>query len=73
MLKVKLDNLCCANCANKINHKVSKIKYVDDVVLNFFTKTMYVELKEEDKENQVLDQIIDIVNGVEPDVIVKKI
>ena len=43
--KIKLAGLDCANCANKIETKVLKLKEVDDASLNFNTSTLYMETK----------------------------
>lgn len=73
MLKVKLNNLCCANCANKIKNKVDKLKYVENSSLNFFTKVFYVELADDSKKEMIFEQIQEITKGIDPDVAVEKI
>ena len=66
--KIKLAGLDCANCANKIETKVLKLKEVDDASLNFNTSTLYMETKAD--FDDVFEKVKKIVNDLEPDVVV---
>ncbi|HQD43951.1 MAG TPA: cation transporter, partial [Defluviitoga tunisiensis] len=59
-----LDGLSCANCAVKIEEKVKKIEGINDVSINFVTKTLKVNVDDENK----LKEIEKIVKEIEPDV-----
>jgi Cd2+/Zn2+-exporting ATPase len=59
-----LDGLSCANCAVKIEEKVKKIEGANDVSINFVTKTLKVNVDDENK----LKEIEKIVKEIEPDV-----
>ena len=65
--KVKLHDLCCANCAAKIEDKVSKIKGVESVTVNFLTEKMILDVDEE-KFEAIKGEIEKIVHKIEPDV-----
>lgn len=62
-----LDGLDCAACSMKIEEKVSKINYVENVTLNFVNKTLSLNV-DEDKEDKIEEEIKYIVNTLEPDV-----
>lgn len=65
--KVKLHDLCCANCAAKIEDKVAKIKGVESVTVNFLTEKMILDIEEE-KFEAIKGEIEKIVHKIEPDV-----
>lgn len=65
--KVKLHDLCCANCAAKIEDKVAKIKGVESVTVNFLTEKMILDV-EEGKLEAIKVEIEKIVHKIEPDV-----
>ena len=65
--KVKLHDLCCANCAAKIEDKVAKIKGVGSVTVNFLTEKMILDVEAE-KFEVIKVEIEKIVHKIEPDV-----
>ena len=63
MKKVMLiKNLDCANCANKIERKVSKLKNVENVIVNFMKQTIEFELVGE--EEAIINDIRELVKNV---------
>ena len=66
-----LDGLCCANCAAKIEKKVSELNGVASASMNFITKTLAMELEEVSKVNELIAAAKNIVNSIEPDVVVR--
>lgn len=61
-----LDGLHCANCASKIESEIKKLDGFDNVILNFSTsKLSFVS-----SNDNVKEQVIKVVNKVEPDVLV---
>ena len=52
----KTKNLCCANCANKIEKRLKKIKGVE-IIVNFLTEKIIVNGDLEGKENLILFEI----------------
>ncbi|WP_041138433.1 heavy metal translocating P-type ATPase [Beduini massiliensis] len=67
--KFKLQGLDCANCANKIEQKVAKLKQVDEAVVNFNTATLMASSSLSQEE--LMNKIETIVHQLEPDVVVK--
>ncbi len=65
--KVKLHDLCCANCAAKIEDKISKLDGVESVTVNFLTEKMIMNA-DESKMEDILSRIEKIVHKIEPDV-----
>lgn len=65
--KVKLHDLCCANCAAKIEEKVSKLDGVESVTVNFLTQKMIMDI-DESKLDDIKQQVEKIVHKIEPDV-----
>ena len=60
----KLEGLDCANCANKIQNKLSENKDLKNVVVNFNTLKLSFET-----ENEIVDEDIEkIVKNLEPEV-----
>ena len=70
--KLYLNGLNCANCGNKIEKKVDSLKEVQEAVLNFSVGTLTIELKNEDDEEKVTEEVKKIVKALEPDVIVER-
>ncbi len=68
----KLENLDCANCAAKIERKISKIGGVENASVNFLTQKISFEC-DDGKYDEILNSVLKAVSSVEPDckVIVK--
>ena len=66
-----LENLDCANCAAKMERKVSKIKGVDSVSVTFMTKKMVIDA-DESKMDDVVAEAAAVIKKVEPDVEMKE-
>lgn len=62
----ELEELDCANCAAKMERKISKIKGVDSVEVNFLTQKMTIEAEDGIFEN-VVDEAVRLISKVEPD------
>ena len=71
-LQLTLEGLNCANCARKIEEKVSRMEGVKESNLNFTTTTLNVELEKKVKEEHVINEIKKIVEALEPHVKVEK-
>lgn len=67
-----LKGLGCAGCAAKIERKVNSLEEVEQAVLNFSTSTLIIDLKEENKINHVEKKVKEIVNSIEPHVVVEE-
>ncbi|MCI8965073.1 MAG: hypothetical protein HFJ43_01755 [Clostridia bacterium] len=66
---LKVNGIDCANCAAKIESKISKIKKVSDASVNFMTGKVMIETETEDEKeiNNILEEVIKIINKIEPD------
>ena len=71
-LQLTLEGLNCANCARKIEEKVSRMEGVKESNLNFTTTTLNVKLEKKVKEEHVINEIKKIVEALEPHVKVEK-
>lgn len=67
-IKLVLSGLNCANCANKIEAKVNKIKGIESASLNFSTTILTVEIEKEEEKNNIVNEIKLIVKKLEPHV-----
>ena len=67
--KYRLNNLDCANCANKIEERIKKENNLSDVVVNFSSLTLSFMSSDDIK----IEDISDIVTKIEPEVVVTKI
>ena len=67
--KYRLNNLGCANCANKIEERLKKENNLSDVVVNFSSLTLSFMSNDYIK----IEDISNIVTKIEPEVVVTKI
>ncbi len=66
-VKAKLHDLCCANCAAKIEEKISALEGVESVTINFIMEKMIL-VADDAKIDTIKSQIEKIVHKIEPDV-----
>ena len=66
-VKAKLHDLCCANCAAKIEEKIAKLDGVESVTVNFLTEKLIMNA-DESKLPEIKAQLEKIVHKTEPDV-----
>ena len=71
-IKLVLNGLDCANCANKIEDKVNKINGVKEATVNFSTTVLTAEIKEENLKGEIINEIKSIVKKLEPHVKVEE-
>ena len=67
-----LEGLDCASCASKIESKVNELEDVKSASLNFVTKTLVIQTEDVSKLEPISIKMKDIVNKLEPHVIVKE-
>jgi Cd2+/Zn2+-exporting ATPase len=70
--KLSLEGLNCANCANKIEDNVNQLDNVEEAHLNFSSKKLTVEVEDNSIKNKIIAETKEIINNLEPDVIVKE-
>lgn len=69
---LKLEGLCCANCAAKIENEVKKIKGIDDANLSFMTQKLTIEAPDADLE-RIVDEASRIALKIEDEVQIKRL
>ena len=67
----KLEGLDCANCLDKMERKISKLKGVRSVATNFFAEKLIIEADDELMPN-IEEAASKIVKKYEPQVIFKE-
>ncbi len=70
--EIVLEGLNCAQCANKIEEKVSRISNVNSASLNFMSKTLTIEIGHIEKIDEILEQVNILILRLEPSVIIKE-
>ena len=65
----KFENECCANCAAKIEDKISKLNGVKSAKVNFMLQRFTLEA-DDGAFDDALAQSITIFKQIEPDVVV---
>lgn len=61
-----IEDLCCANCAAKMEEQIRKLEGVTSANVNFLTQKLTLEAEEEHLES-ILDQAEAIIRKIEPD------
>ena len=67
--KFKLQDLDCANCAQKMEDAIKKIDGVSDASVNFMMQKMTIEAIDE-RFDEIMKQVVDICKKVEPDCVI---
>jgi len=67
-----IDDLCCANCANKIETEVKNLDGVISASLNFIAQKLFVEFEDRIADT-VTASVVKITNKVEPDATVEEV
>lgn len=63
---IKLEGLCCANCAAKIEEGVKKVAGVKNASLSFMTQRLTIEA-EDGMEDTVVEAARTIADKIEPE------
>ena len=64
--KFKLQDLDCANCAEKMEDAIKKIPGVNDANVSFMMQKMTVDA-EDDKFDAIMEEVVRVCAKVEPD------
>lgn len=67
--KYKLQDLDCANCAQKMEDAIKKIPGVSDASVNFMTQKMSIDA-DDDKFDDIMKHVVDTCKKVEPDCVI---
>lgn len=68
----KIKGLDCANCAGELERAIQKIEGIDNVIINFMTEKMSLEMDQNDKE-EVMKNVQKVIKKEEPDVTIEEI
>ncbi|HJG30930.1 cation transporter [Collinsella tanakaei] len=62
----KLDEIDCANCAQKLEDAISKLDGVEKASVNFMTQKLTLTAAD-DRFDEVLDRVVKLTADLEPD------
>ncbi|HIU23924.1 MAG TPA: cation transporter [Candidatus Coprovicinus avistercoris] len=62
----KLDEIDCANCANKLQDALAKLDGVDSASVNFLTQKLTLSAAD-DRFNEVFERVVKLASEIEPD------
>ncbi len=62
----EIEDLCCANCAAKMENEIAKLEGVKSVTVAFLTQKLVLEADDE-KFDEILAQAAKICKKIEPD------
>lgn len=63
---IKLEGLCCANCAAKIEEGVKKLSGVKSASLSFMTQRLVIEA-EDGEEDRIVEAARVLADKIEPE------
>ncbi|PNV61051.1 heavy metal transporter [Clostridium sp. chh4-2] len=63
---IKLEGLCCANCAAKIEEGVKKLNGVKSASLSFMTQRLVIEA-EDGEEDRIVEAARVLADKIEPE------
>ena len=66
----KLQDLDCANCAQKIEDAIKKVDGVNDAAVSFMMQKLTIDA-DEDRFDDILKKVVKTVKKIEPDVTIK--
>ena len=62
----KIEDLCCANCAAKLERAIEKLDGVEKVSLNFIAEKLTIEA-DENKFESIMSECVKLAKRIEPD------
>lgn len=67
--RFKLEELCCANCAAKMEDGIKKIDGVNDATVNFLSQKLSVDADDE-RFDAIMQEVVALCKKIEPDCII---
>lgn len=67
--RFKLEELCCANCAAKMEAGIKKIDGVNDATVNFLAQKLSVDA-DEARFDEIMQEVVSLCKKIEPDCII---
>lgn len=62
----EIEDLCCANCAARMENEIAKLDGVQSVTVAFLTQKLILEANDENFD-KILENVIKICKKIEPD------
>ena len=62
----KIEDLCCANCAAKLERAIEKLDGVQKASLNFIAEKLTIEAEDE-KFDSIIKECVKLAKRIEPD------
>ena len=69
--KYRIKGLDCANCADRLERVIKKVKGVEKVSISFMSERLELEFDEKNKE-EIIKEIQKVVKKEEPDCTIKE-
>ena len=66
-----LEDLCCANCAAKMEAAINKIDGINAATLNFLTLKLKIDADDARFES-IMDEVEAVCHKIEPDCVIKR-
>ena len=63
---IKLEGLCCANCAAKMEDAIKKIDGVNDATVSFMMQKLTIDA-DEARFDEIMKEVAQVCKKVEPD------
>ena len=67
--KFNLQDLDCANCAQKMEDAIQKIEGVNDASVSFMTQKMTIDA-DDSRFELIMDEVVKVCKKVEPDCVI---
>lgn len=67
--RFKLEELCCANCAAKMENGIKKIDGVHDATVNFLTQKLSVDA-DDARFDEIMQEVVALCKKIEPDCVI---
>lgn len=68
--RYKITDLCCANCAAKIEEGIRRIPGVKDAAIAFMAQKLTIDADDEGFD-EIMQEVIRVTKKVEPDCVIK--
>ena len=68
--RYKLENLCCANCAAKIEEGIRRIPGVKDAAIAFMAQKLTIDADDEGFD-EIMQEVLRVTKKVEPDCVIQ--
>ena len=68
--RYKLENLCCANCAAKIEEGIRRIPGVKDATIAFMAQKLTIDADDE-RFDEIMLEAVKAAKKVEPDCVIR--